>query len=1014
MKEPILEMPFAAGIDQSQRFEIMDPRAGFVMLENVRAPTRGAVVKRQGYDAHTGTDRIGATTRIAGRRMFDHYGKTCVTDGTYLDAYTPGEETQIVRGRVPECGLSMMKIPAPPGKGEDLGFNQGEFVVTDSVIVGAYLVIAYVAGISVYASVVEASTGLVISPPTLIASRPAGTTSEIYGLLGKYASTAVLVIGGDASNGDIRISYLECSDAATIAAGWSVAAADSSDNAGSALSVQSHSSYIFYAYVNDSAGASQVSVKTFNSTGSGLTGATINTSSVTPDCVAIDSQTSGAGTLWVAWNESTAVKVKGLSSADLTITNATTATVITTTAPPTAPGAIEIVTGSLVTTGRLFVNDDGKSHWRTFTTVTGAVSPSGSTATQYNVMRKAKPFRIGSRYYAPCDSTAGGSFVLCDLTESDPWVRPVANVAPILVQQGAWTAKPAAYSASEFWYPVGIRTTGTVIGAQVAKFDFAAPYRWRPASHNGVTFLSGGLVSFFDGVRVAESGFVVRPPAVTAVDSGGGSGLTGIYGYVVVYEQVDSAGNWHVSGVSEPGFSGSITDNTMTVTVRPLGISARISAATDPSVRISIFRTVGGGEPPYYFVTSLTNTLTAATQTYTDTTPDDSLISARQLYAPNLPGVDGSSQDRRAPRGMDHLCSYNGMLVGAADETLYWSFQDIGGEGTSWNEVFQQPVPGGGAVTALECQDGTLFAWKRDRIFAAAGQPSVDNGTDGGLGTPTRLATDVGARLPFTCATSLGIFFVSDRGIELLNRSRQVEFIGEGVQDTFDAFPYVTSMTYDPNSSCVIIESASGYSAGATTGTGRTFVFDTRTRVWRSIDRRTVSATADIPAQDGGMLWDGAEYRYAWLRSDGQTYIESAEHSLDPPGDARVRMYAKTSSIHLGGIQGEQMIEGVLLLGEHLDDHDLEIGIANDYVDAFVSQSMDSDQLAEMALYNPHFDIEQQTGQAIQVELEDAAPTGDANDEQDGAAAKWVALTFIGAAKSGAKRTSTVLRGGTE
>ena len=108
------------------------------------------------------------------------------------------------------------------------------------------------------------------------------------------------------------------------------------------------------------------------------------------------------------------------------------------------------------------------------------------------------------------------------------------------------------------------------------------------------------------------------------------------------------------------------------------------------------------------------------------------------------------------------------------------------------------------------------------------------------------------------------------------------------------------------------------------------------------------------------------------------------------------------------------MADGVLLLGEHVDDHDLEVGIANDYADTYVAQTMDSDKLAAMTIYNPHFDVAQKTGQSIAIEIEDAAPTGDANGDGSGDAALWVALTINGAAKSGTKRTSTVLRGGTD
>lgn len=999
MKDPALELAFSGGIDQSQRSELLDPRASFVMLENMRSPTKGAVEKRPGFDHMVALTRVDGTSRSAGYRMFADGKKTCITDGSVIDVFSPDNEDQISRGRIPDCGLSMMKVPAPPG-------GTGTLTVTDCVRVGDYFALAYTTGQSVYASVVEAETGQVIVAPALIYS---GSAAEIYGMLGARGSTAMLFVICSGES-DIQLSTIDCSDATAAYAGWSAPVGDLPDNGGLAMAVHSIGTRVYVAYVNDSGGASQLSVVMYDGGAGGST--TVNTGGTTPGDLALGGVS--GGTLWVAWNESTVVKVMGLSTTNLATVLATATTVITSASAPAFDG-IAVVASSTTGAGRLFVNDADRLQMRNFTTSAGAVATSGSQVNAFNVVMSGRPFRVGSRYYGVCRGydTTEDVAILCDLTDANAWVRPVANIAPRLASS-FFACKAAGHTTREFWFPVAVQTAGTVTGVQVARFDFDALYRWRPAAHNGVTFLSGGLVSYFDGVRVAESGFVVRPPAVTMSTNGTASFTATGDGIRVVatYEQVDSAGNWHISGVSDPVKSGAFSNKeNLAIVVRPLGISARIATATDPSVRITLWATPDGGESPYFFLTSLVNTLTGSTQTY-NMTAHVNESGAMLMGTGELPGT-GAQQDRRAPPGMDLLCSYNGFLVGAVGETIYWSGQDIGGEGTWWNPLFQQPCSGGGDIQALDCQDGTIFAWKRDRIFALAGQPPTDNGADGGLGAPVRLAVDIGAISPFTCMTTMGIFFVSTRGIELLTRSRSVEFIGEGIQDTFDAFPHVTAMTFDAASSCVYIECAAGFSAGLATGAGRTLIFDTRMKVWRAVDRRAVSASADVAAQDGCIVWDGDAYRYAWLRTTGDIYVESAEHHLDP-GDVRVRMYGKTSWVHLSGIQGEQNVEGVLLLGEKVEDHDLVVGVANDYADTFVSETRDSDAIAAMAIYNPHFDIDQQTGQSVQVEIEDAAPTGDADSSSGGDAAKWVALTFIGTAKSGVKRTSTVLRGGTD
>jgi hypothetical protein len=983
----LVQFTFAGGIDQSMRSEVLDPSAAFVLVENARARAKGGLSKRYGFSAMT-LDRLGGTTRSAAYRLLDHYKQVCVIDRDTLDAYSTGLGSFVSRGRVPECGLSMMKVPAPPG--------QSGMVVTDACLCGNYLVLAYVSGLSIYMGVVDATNGAVVRAPELLVTGSA----ETYAMLGTY-STYVVSVSVESGTGTTRLRYL---NTANLSAGWQLAYGNlGGDRAtGSlALGVQGLTDRIAAAYVNNSAGASQITVKTFTIAAL-LDTVTINTNSATPSALALEG--SIADTLWCAWNETTTIRLRGLDADNLSGSAlATTGTMCTVTGAPVGLGTIAVCSSSTAGAGRVFVNDGGDRilRMRDFTTSGGAATAGGSTVDVYNVQRYGAPFRVGSRYYAPCIGyeTQERTVVLCDLSDTNAWVRPLASISPRL-SAGQPMCRSVAKTSREYWYPVSIQTAGNVVGAQMAKFDFDASARWKPVAHNGVTFLSGGLVSYFDGVRVAESAFLLRPPAPVLATNGVGTFTTTGTGISVVltYEQVDSAGNWHISSVSDPTSSGAFTNKiNLEVTYRPLGISARISEATDPTIRIGIWATENNGTT-YYLVTTVTNTLTASTATYNITAAPDG--STALLYGTGaLPGT-GGGQDRRAPCGLTHLVSYNGFLVGSQGEDIFWSGQDVSGEGTWWNPLFQQTVSGGGEIAALECQDGTLFAFKRDRIFALAGDPPTDTGTEGGLGPPQRLGVSIGASQPFTCVTELGIFFVSDRGIELLNRSRGVEFIGEQVQDTFAAFPYVTAMTYDPTSSCVIIECAASFSAGQAGGSGRTLVFDMKSRSWRSVDRRKNSAgTADTPAQDSAMVWNGSAWRFAWLGTDGRVYVEDQTTYLDP-GSAFVRMYAKTAYVKLGGIQGQQIMNRVLLLAKKSTRADISIAANYDYdpsfetATAWVADTLDTLSTALGRIQVGHDLHDDAEGQAVSVEVYDATPTG--GTIGTGAGSAWIALTFEG------------------
>ena len=79
------------------------------------------------------------------------------------------------------------------------------------------------------------------------------------------------------------------------------------------------------------------------------------------------------------------------------------------------------------------------------------------------------------------------------------------------------------------------------LGLTVARLDFADTRRWQAATHGQATFLSGGLLSVYDGLSVAEAGFLARP--TTPTTALGGSGINAVTGfrYVATYESVDEA-----------------------------------------------------------------------------------------------------------------------------------------------------------------------------------------------------------------------------------------------------------------------------------------------------------------------------------------------------------------------------------------------------------------------------------------------------------------------------------------
>lgn len=1008
MGEPVLEIPFFGGIDESTRDELVDAARSFRIRENVRQTTKGGADKRWGFAAQALT-KLDATSRSSGSRLLPLGNVVGVIGSDVLDTYSTTAAVNVAHGRVPEASYSTMYVPSQTATTSN---------VLDLAYCGGYIAVLQFENLVMWVTLLDVAGNVIRGPDAV---HTVGL-AESFGALATYSTYLVLTIA-DGNSANMPAYYLDTTSAATITTGWTavsgtnVATDKTTSNAGAyALSVQSLTNRIAFAYVNNSGGASQLTVKTFTVAGVSET-ATVNTSSAKPTCVAVEG--SIADTLWVAWDESTTVKIKGLDADSLSTALATTASLITLSSA--APPAIGVVSSSTAGKGRIVCTDgaEDRLHMRGFQTSGGAAATDGSQCTVPCTMLGSRPFRQGSRYYALFSTAPGESLnsikraILCDFTADQTWIRPVANIEPGASNFGSLRrAHIESLGSSRYATCLSIDRTQNSRAAAVVTLDFADIERWQYANHNGEHILGGGLVSTFDGVRVAELGFVVKPPKPSAVDAGYGSGPNGTYRYVVTYEEVDARGNWTISEVSDPSDAVTVTDNTIMVTFRPLGITAKQLEGSGYQVRIRIWRTKAGGEAPYYLVATYRNATDAiaAFSTHADSTADASLSSSQLLRGDgNLPETNGSALDRWAPPGLKHLTSYNNMLVGARGSVLWHSVTPVVGEATWFSPVFQAPFPSD--IVTLASQDGTLYVFTESDIFAVGGEEPSENGQSGGLGLPRRLAVDRGAAQSPTCVTSQGIFFVSVRGIEILSRAQSVEFVGERVQTTFAAYPVVTAITYDPHGDVVLVECAASTSGGQVSGNGRTLVYDLRSKSWDSIDRRKNQAgTADSPAQDGGMVWNGSAWRYAWLGTDGRVYVEDHTTYLDP-GSAWVTKKIQTGRVHIAGIQGEQAIDRVLTMGEYHTAHDLTLAVTHDYAtSSSESQTWSATQLAAISPMSLDRGLTRITGQAVQITLTDATPSS--GSVGTGRGGTWVALTFSGAPHRGPKRTTSAQRGG--
>jgi hypothetical protein len=993
-----IHVPAGLPFDESSRAELTDVGSQNQSATNVRMWDMGTLGKRLGYASLT-SSRTDGTTRSAGYRSFPTQKGLCTIDGSTLDEYSSTAAKWVSKGLVPEATQQPYPIPS---------LVLGQSSVNDCVALNGYLVIAWSSLLVNDASATTSSSSVAVldadSRVTVLAPMKLGT--NVSGAinsgiaLASYGNIIVAFVMGSVSH-QLDAYYLDTTSTTTVASGWQAVSGHIATDciaAGRAVAL-SGGAAVAIAYLNTSAGVSQLTVKTVTSAGVGTT-VTLNTNSTTPGGWDLSE---GGTTLWAAWTEGTTlVRAQGLNPSTLA-TTATKATVITATA-----GTFYDVRVGAMASGNAAVYAQNPALWiQAVTTTAGAAATNGSLGKMTDARLVSRPTLIGSKLYAHITRrTAPTSGLHTDVTlcEVTPDTTNVALVAmyfrpvAIPVARGLFyfsdplltmtpNGRMASVTSSQFIWAYLVSKSGTSQGAAATIYDFASAQRWRPATVNGsTTVLSGGVASVFDGVRTFELNFAAAPNAPTA-SAGAAGAITFTNGgrsYVVTYADTDANGDIHTSGVSAPVISGNVTAKQINVGVSPLCVTSRatqngshlVYASSTSALRCIIWGTTDGGQPPYYYVGEIANDPTGAAATFVDNVADVDLISHALLYGSgNLPGTNGASQDHRAPPGLIQLVAYNGMLVGSSGATIWYSSQPIDGEGQWFSPIFTQQLDS--ECTGLFVQDGALFAFTRTGLWAMSGDPPSDNGSAGGLGTPRRLAVDRGCTNPNSILTTeVGTFFQTDIGIELFDRGQATSFIGKSVQSTLATYPVVTSAVLDTRNGLAVFSLAQTQTNGVVGTNGLDIVFDiSRAKGWISRDDKRGSVTTQA-SQDAIIAYINGAWRYAWLASDGTMYYQKLTTDSDKclDGTNWVSSTWELPPMKLG-LQQEQRVYEAMLLFDRRSAAGLTVDFAHDF-GSYAAVTPTKSYAESETLNQRQVELRptRQRGEALQMRFTDTAP----------------------------------------
>jgi hypothetical protein len=208
--------------------------------------------------------------------------------------------------------------------------------------------------------------------------------------------------------------------------------------------------------------------------------------------------------------------------------------------------------------------------------------------------------------------------------------------------------------------------------------------------------------------------------------------------------------------------------------------------------------------------------------------------------------------------------------------------------------------------------DDTVIIAKERALYMIAGagpNANPDSDAAAGFSDPALITADVGCARPVSIGTTpVGLMFQTAKGIVMLGRDRQVNYVGAAVEAFNDQTVRKTVSLPDRDQVLFLCDS------------GRTLLYDYFFEQWSTFTNFTgLSAT----------LVDGALY---YLRTDGRVFVEDQSSYQDD--NAQISLRIETAWYRFSdALQGFQHVWHLHALGTRKSAHQLVMQYQIDYVD---------------------------------------------------------------------------------
>lgn len=506
----------------------------------------------------------------------------------------------------------------------------------------------------------------------------------------------------------------------------------------------------------------------------------------------------------------------------------------------------------------------------------------------------------------------------------------------------------------------------TSLGVQAIELDFASDTNFQKLSMAGNLHITGGYLQSYDGQSVTEHGFHIYPEDLSqsANAASGGSLVDGTYNYVAIYAWTDTQGLKHRSAPS----IGLVATASAGGSAQTLSIDVPTLRITDKeNVIIELYRTVKDGTI-FHKVTTVAspevNDPTIDSITITDGISDTDLISNELLY------TTGGILENVAPSSVRLMTSFNNRIMlipGDKPNTLQYSKLNLDGEPVEFSDLLVKRIGRDEEpVTSIATLDDKFILFKNSAMYFISGEGPNNAGTQDTFTEPEIISSDIGCEQQNSIVlTPQGLMFMSNKGIYLLTRGLELQYIGAQVEDFNDQI--ITSAKVVPATNQVRF----------TIENNLCLVYDYFINQWSTFSNHS--------GLDATIL--NATYYY--LNSAGQVYKENKSSYLD--AGTQIRIKIETSWISFAGLQGYQRVYKLLGLGEYVSPHKLRIRTAYDFKEVYIHERViDSTDISsnirygdttpygnesiyggEGDIYQFRVDMKKQKTQSIKIKIEE-------------------------------------------